>query len=340
MTGVAEAGAARCDGCASEIAPGFLACPGCGRLVHAAALKALAADAAAARQGGDGREELRAWRASLDLLPPASRQHEIIRARADELSREAGAAPQPAPQPAGRWKWLAALGPAGAVLWKFKVLIVVAASKGKLLLLGLTKASTLLSMLLSFGVYWTQWGGWFALGLVLSIYVHEMGHVAALRHFGIAATAPMFIPGLGALVRLRQAPLNARENSRVGLAGPIWGAAAAFVSFAIGKLTGSALMMAVAHVGAWINLFNLLPVWQLDGNRGFASLTTAHRWYAVAVLAAAWLFWRDGLLVLLVIVAAWRALSHDAAPEPDRWAVNTYIGLVIGLSLIGYAAAR
>src|ERR1700689_2677115 len=69
-------------------------------------------------------------------------------------------------------------------------------SKGKLLLLGLTKLSTLLSMFAFFGVYWTLYGWAFALGLVLSIYVHEMGHVSALRRYGIPATAPMFIPGL------------------------------------------------------------------------------------------------------------------------------------------------
>ena len=54
----------------------------------------------------------------------------------------------------------------------------------KFLLLGLTKAGTMFSMLLAFGVYWTAWGMWFALGFVLSIYVHEMGHVVALRRYG------------------------------------------------------------------------------------------------------------------------------------------------------------
>src|SRR5678816_1406719 len=54
---------------------------------------------------------------------------------------------------------------------------------------GPYESQHVLSMLLAFGVYWTAWGMWFALGLVLSIYVHEMGHVVALRRYGIAATA-------------------------------------------------------------------------------------------------------------------------------------------------------
>src|SRR5439155_143942 len=83
-------------------------------------------------------------------------------------------------------------------------------------LLGLTKASTLFTMLLSAGVYWAAWGWKFALGVVLSIYVHEMGHVQALQRYGIKATAPMFIPGVGAVVRLKQYPASPRD-ARVGL---------------------------------------------------------------------------------------------------------------------------
>src|SRR5205085_2594758 len=73
---------------------------------------------------------------------------------------------------AGRQKgWIAAAG----------ALLVSVLAKGKLLLLGLTKASTFFTMLLSMGVYWTAFGWKFAVGLVVSIYIHEMGHVAALR---------------------------------------------------------------------------------------------------------------------------------------------------------------
>jgi Zn-dependent protease len=84
-------------------------------------------------------------------------------------------------------------------IWKFKVVLSFILTKGKLLLLGLTKGPTFLSMLLSVGVYWTAWGWRFAVGVVESIYVHAMGHVAMLRRFGIPATAPMFIPGFGGM---------------------------------------------------------------------------------------------------------------------------------------------
>ena len=124
-------------------------------------------------------------------------------------------------------------------------------------------------MLLSMGVYWTAWGWRFALGLVLSIYIHEMGHVAALQRYGIKATAPMFIPGFGAMVRLNQYPANPAEDARVGLAGPLWGLGAAVFAYAVFLATAIPFWAAIARTGALINLFNLLPIWQLDGGRGY-----------------------------------------------------------------------
>ena len=121
-------------------------------------------------------------------------------------------------------------------------------------------------------------GAGFGLGLVGSIYVHEVGHVAALRRYGIEASAPMFVPGFGALVRMKQYPTDAHEEARTGLAGPLWGLVAALVAAAVGALLSSPVALSVASVGATINLFNLIPVWQLDGARGLRALRAASGW--------------------------------------------------------------
>ena len=105
--------------------------------------------------------------------------------------------------------------------------------KLKFLLLGLTKASTFVSMFAFFGVYWSIYGWPLALGLVLSIYIHEMGHVAMLRRLGIAAGAPMFIPGVGALVMLKQHVADPLTDAKIGLAGPVWGLGAALAAFGV-----------------------------------------------------------------------------------------------------------
>ena len=190
--------------------------------------------------------------------------------------------PAPPPERNPRKKW-GVLGTIGAFLLKFKTLVLLALTKAKLVLLGLTKLNTLLSMLASIGVYWLLYGWKFGLGFVLSIYVHEMGHVTALARYGIPASAPMFIPGFGAFVRLKAYPASAGEDARVGLAGPLWGLGAAVACMGIGQATGSGLFTALARVGAWINMFNLIPIWQLDGGRGFRALTRQHRMLIAAL---------------------------------------------------------
>src|SRR2546427_6836813 len=62
--------------------------------------------------------------------------------------------------------------------------LVLLLSKGKFLLLGLTKIGTLLTMFASLGVYWALYGWALALGVVISIYIHEMGHVGMIRRYG------------------------------------------------------------------------------------------------------------------------------------------------------------
>src|SRR5881628_1768761 len=184
-----------CPECGAQVAPALLACPSCHRLVHVEELKHLAAEADQAKRTGDASAELAAWRQALDLLPPDT-------TRVAELSRAVDRQPAAGKQGSRLGKGAAGgLGAIGVLLAKFKFALVFVLTKAKLLLLGLTKASTLFSMLLSVGVYWTIWGWKFALGFVASIYIHEMGHVQALTRYGIKATAPMFIPSVGAFIR-------------------------------------------------------------------------------------------------------------------------------------------
>jgi Zn-dependent protease len=212
------------------------------------------------------------------------------------------------------------------------VVLLFAVTKGKLLLLGLTKAGTVLSMAASFGVYWAVWGWRFALGLVASIYVHEMGHVAAMRRYGIEATAPMFLPGLGAMVRSKQYPVDPVENARVALAGPLWGLGAALAAYAAFWITGLGVLAAVAHVSAWINLFNLLSVPPLDGGKAFSALTEGQRWVLVAVIAVALASTGERLLILLLIAAVIRAMAGRGGSRADTRTLAEFAVLVAALS--------
>jgi Zn-dependent protease len=312
-----------------------LSCPVCHSLVHADELKRLAGEAEVAEREERPVEALTAWRQALGLLPPDSRQALVVAGRLEALSqriesnpetRAAAAAADPASRPrtfAGAWKQ----GGIGATL-------LLLLSKGKLLLLGLTKIGTLFSMLAFLGVYWAMFGWQLALGIVVSIYIHEMGHVWELRRFGIAASAPMFIPGLGALVRLKQRPGSAHEDARIGLAGPLWGLAAAAVAWGVHQAGGGPIWAAIARLGAWINLFNLIPFWQLDGGRGFHPLSRGQRLLAAGAVGLA--LWGTGekMLWLLLLAALAQAIFPQQQGEGDRGALGWYVFLIAALSAL------
>lgn len=329
-----------CRRCGTQLAPEMLACPVCGSLVHAEYLASLAAAAKEATERGDLPTVLASWREALPYLPRGSKQYQIIAEKITDLGNRVPAGTVPAsrvktsPQSTAG-KAATGLGAIGLMLWKFKVL-----------LLGLGKASTLLSMLLSLGVYWTIFGWKFALGLVLSIYVHEMGHVIALRRLGFKASAPMFIPGLGAVIRLKQQVVNPREDAEIGLAGPIYGLGAAVVVLAAWALLKFQfhhelpILAAIAGVGAWINLFNLFPIWTLDGGRGFHAMSQLQKFLAAATVAGAWfctgnsIDTRDGMLALIALVCFGRAIG-DKSDKTRNWkAAITYIILVIALTAV------
>ena len=321
----------RCPQCGTEIAPALLACPACQRLVHADELQRLADEAERSAAGGDVSSALGAWRQALDLLPPNSRQFAAVSDKLAELSRRADAA-GPTSKAQAKPAWARRAGIPGAIalfLWKFKVALAFILTKGKLLLLGLTKGSTFFSMLVFLGAYWAAWGWRFAAGFVASIYVHEMGHVAMLQRFGISATPPMFIPGLGAVIRSRFYPHEPVAEARVGLAGPIWGMGAAIAAYLVYLATRAPIWAALAQVGAWINLFNLLPVWQLDGGHAYKALSRRQRWIIVAVLGAMWFLTAENLLLILALVGVWRAWGTEAPDQGDARTLWEFSLLVI-----------
>ncbi len=322
--------------CGTELAPNLLTCPKCKRLIHAERLKALANEAARADTPV---KALAAWREALELLPRGTRQHETIQAKITELGQVVDASPAASKPTQGAWgNGAAGIGAFALLCWKFKTIALLVLTKGKLLLLGLTKASTFTSMILSFGVYWTMFGWPLALGLVLSIYIHEMGHVFALTRYGVKISAPMFVPGLGAMVRLRQALDDPRQDARCGLAGPLWGLFAAIMFYGIGMATGLPVMFVIAKFGAWINLFNMLPLGSLDGGRAFRSMTKNQRWLAVIALGLLLTVTHDehftGVLILLMIGGALSALAGKSATKPDSQGLLAYVLLASVFALM------
>lgn len=309
-----------------------LSCPECHALLYAEKLEQLAFEAKSASDRNDPARAYAIWKQVLQLLPPESVQYRSVDARLIELEKRMPHAEPLKRNPMARWA--AKLGPVGVFLWKFKLIALTVLSKGKLVLLGLTKLTTLTTMLASLALYWSWYGWRFGLGLVLSIYIHEMGHVLELRKFGIAASAPAFIPGFGAVVLLKQRPATVGQDARVGLAGPMFGLAATGFCFAMYWTTHAPIWAALTRFGAWINLFNLIPVWQLDGGRGFAALTRGNRGFLLGLALLMWIITNDGVLFLVALGAGYRLFTKDAPKVSDTPVLQRFALLIILLAIL------
>ena len=336
---MATAAAARpndCARCGTELSPALLVCPSCNALVHAEALKQLAASAEQAEVAGDTNRAAELWREALDHLPPNTKQYTSILERVAALGQRGTMDARQAELARTRAKY----GKYGSIvsaiavfLVKFKFIIILLLTKGKLLLLGLTKLSTLSSMavFLGFDAHFIGWP--LALGLMLSIYVHEMGHVAALRRHGMAASAPMFIPFVGAVIRMQQRFHGEWVEAEIGLAGPLWGMGAALFAYGVYRATGVTYWRTIAGWGALINMFNLLPVWQLDGARAFRAMSRTHRVAAALALLAAALVSGERMIWIPFLGAAWAIFRRPAA-RADVRALGYYVFLVGVLALM------
>jgi len=238
------------------------------------------------------------------------------------------------------------------------VVAVVAkfATQLKLLLLALPKLKLLTTAgtaLVSVAAYSLFWGWSFAAGLVLLLFVHEMGHVVQLRREGIRASMPMFIPFLGAVIAAKSLGENALAEARVGLAGPVLGSLAALVCLIVGETSGSDFFLALAYVGFLLNLFNLIPVVPLDGGRAMAAMAPALWFVGFGAIVAAALLFPNPFMILIIAFAGldlWRRWKHRSSrtlesaayyrvPRAARVAVAAvYVGLIVLLA-VGMDAA-
>jgi Zn-dependent protease len=144
-------------------------------------------------------------------------------------------------------------------------------AKGKMLLLfGLKFGVTAWTMLVAAWVYSSQVGWPFAVLLVGLILVHEIGHGLAAGRVGVRVGAPVSIPFLGAFIALRDRPRDRWEDYVISAGGPLLGGLAALACLAIAEGT-SGTAYALLHGCGWfalmLNLFNLAPIWILDGSK-------------------------------------------------------------------------
>ena len=232
------------------------------------------------------------------------------------------------------------LGAVGAAL-----VALIAKFKAVLLLLPKIKLlSTAGTALVSVAAYSLFWGWQFAVGFVVLMFIHEMGHVVALRRHGIKASAPMFVPFMGAVIWARSLGDDALTEARVGLAGPYFGAAAAAVVAIVGLATHSGLLEALGYIGFLLNLFNLLPVVPLDGGRAMAAMAPWMWFVGFGALVTLEFITPNPILLIICLVAAydlyhrWQKRRSPTAAQTAYYRVSPRNRILVGVAYLGLIA--
>jgi Zn-dependent protease len=219
-----------------------------------------------------------------------------------------------------------------------------AALKFKFLLFGALKTS--LSMLFTIWVYSMLFGWRFAAGLVVLIFVHEMGHVIAAKWLGIPVSAPLFVPFLGAAIIMKQNPRDAWTEALMAYGGPLAGCIGSWICWAIALHMQENWVMAVASVSFFINIFNMIPVPPLDGGR-ICSAVSPWFWIIGLVLLGVSVLYFHSLnsifIIILVLIVAFprikQTLFGQTTPELQAY-YNTHISnrLIMALLYLGLIA--
>ncbi len=236
----------------------------------------------------------------------------------------------------GRGKLGTALAALLALLAKLKTLLILL-PKFKLFITAGT-------MLVSVAAYSFVFGWPFAVGFVLLLLVHEMGHVIQLRREGIRASAPMFIPFLGAVVSARSLGANALAEARVGLAGPVLGTVGSAACLIIWQLTGADIWRALAFTGLFLNLFNLLPVVPLDGGRAMAAMAPWMWFVGLAAMVPLAVVFPNPIIFLILLFAGletykrWQLRRTGRPQQQEYYRVRPRNRLIVAAVYLGLIA--
>ena len=323
-----------CPSCSHWLPDGTLVCPDCATLTYGSYLGELAAQAQQLESQGKWAEARDRWRSALMWLPENTQQAATVQQRIALIDRRFEAEEEQK----SRWtKRLGPFAPVALFLIKFKSAFFL-----------LFKLKFLISYLAFFGLYWAIWGWQFALGFMLCIAIHEMGHYVAAKRRGLAVDLPMFLPGMGAYVRWYGAGVSRVDLATISLAGPLYGLGAALACLGLFYATHLPIFMVLANVAAWLNLLNLVPVLGLDGAKAVYALSHMQRaliaaaslvFFGLTVSAsngdlmspespAQWVFLFIGIGML------WRCFTHDEPEAPHTNTMAYFLGLVLALGFL------
>jgi Zn-dependent protease len=202
------------------------------------------------------------------------------------------------------------------------------------------------------------YGPVFGAALILSIMIHEFGHVAAFRVCGHSDARFRLIPLFGGMAISDTHPASQEKDFFIALLGP----GICIAPMVLAYVASDYLVLDYPYVveflwtfamimGA-INFFNLLPFWPLDGGRCLAILCNTYApgmvrnvIYAMTGLAIAIAVTMQSWFLLAFLVFSLQSLQHAImlnqvqrrmSPARGLWAAAAYLSAMATFGFVGW----
>lgn len=233
---------------------------------------------------------------------------------------------------------LGILGAVLLVLVKFKSILIFVLAKFKFIIIFLKLgkfASTLISMLLMIVVYAKMYGWAFGLGFVLLLFIHEMGHYLSARFIKLDVTLPIFIPFVGAAIRMKEEPKDAVTEAKLAMGGPVLGSLGALLCLALYFILKEDFLMALAYSGFVLNLFNLIPLHPLDGGRTVSAISPKLWLIGIPIGIIALLKFFNPIILIMLVLGVIQVISQFKNPNKSYYDVKPLTRLAFALAYFG-----
>jgi membrane-associated protease RseP (regulator of RpoE activity) len=207
---------------------------------------------------------------------------------------------------------------------------------------------TLVSMAVSILVYSFMLGWIKSTVIVALIFIHEFGHLVTARHFNVEVSPPVFIPFVGALISMKQHPATPWAEAIIGAGGPFFGLGGSALFHVAGMVFGLPVLVECATISYMINLFNLLPIGQLDGGHIVMAIDYRLKYVGFVAGIAYMIFFKSWIMVLILALSTREVINfltdqrsfwiNHQVPSIQRNQMAFYYGfLIVGL-VSGFAS--
>lgn len=145
--------------------------------------------------------------------------------------------------------------------------------------------------------------------VLVVLLIHEFGHFFAMKVYNYQNVKLFIIPLLGAFVSGKKQTVSQKQMSIIVLAGPLPGMIIGFALYFVNWHLNNDTIKMLANTFVFINLFNLLPIYPLDGGRFLENLFLKNNFVIrmvftiISVFALMILIVLSGNLIMLLVPA-------------------------------------